>query len=210
MIREAKHREESVTLLLESDLSSYSDEAYEADLCLLPQQRREKAMNYRFLADRKRSVKAYMLLWDGLRQDFDLTEAPVFCFEEHGKPFLRDHPEIYFNLSHTGNAVLCALGRQPVGVDIEMIERGGYERLLSVFSDAEQAEITQAEHPEIRFTELWTRKESFIKLTGDGLVSTRALREIPTQDTDSVHFETVVREADGFAYSWCQWKPDKP
>ena len=54
-----------MTLLLEPDLSSYSDEKYEADLRRLPPQRYEKAMTYRFLADRKRCVRAYMLLWEG-------------------------------------------------------------------------------------------------------------------------------------------------
>ena len=196
-----------MTILLETNLASYSDEAYETDLQLLPPQRSKKAMTYRFIADRKRCVKAYMLLWEGLRREYGVTEAPIFAFGEHEKPFLAEHRDVHFSLSHTGNAVLCALDREPVGADIEMIQTRGTERLISVFSDAEQEEIRRAECPEIRFTALWTRKESFLKLTGDGLVGTRTLRKIPTKDTESVHFETVVREAEGFVYSWCQWKP---
>lgn len=199
-----------MTILLEPDLSSYTDEAYEADLQLLPPQRSEKVMRYRFLSDRKRCVKAYMLLWDGLRREFGIDKAPIFSFGEHEKPFLRDNPELHFSLSHTGNAVLCAIDVHPVGVDVEMIRQRGLEHLLSVFSDGEQVEIRQDSRPELLFTELWTRKESYLKLTGDGLVGTRSMREIPTRDTDAVQFETVVRELEGFVYSVCQWKDNPP
>ena len=194
-----------MTLLLEPDLSSYSDEAYEADLGRLPPQRYEKAMTYRFVSDRKRCVRAYMLLWEGLSREYGIEAAPLFDFGSHGKPVLRDVPDLHFSLSHSGNAVLCALDRRPVGADIEMIRRKNLEHLLSVFSDPEQASIARADSPETCFTRLWTRKESYLKLTGEGLTGTKALREIPTEDTDSVRFETVIREAEGFVYSVCQW-----
>ena len=199
-----------MTLLLEPDLSSYTDEAYEADLARLPPQRYEKAMTYRFLSDRKRCVRAYMLLWDGLSREYGAESAPLFDILSHGKPMLRGCPDLHFSLSHSGNAVLCALDRHPVGADIEMIRRRSLEHLLSVFSDRERASIEQAASPELCFTRLWTRKESYLKLTGEGLTGTKALREIPTEDTDMVHFETVIREAEDFLYSVCQWTADMP
>lgn len=199
-----------MTLLLEPDLSSYSDETYEADLRLLPPQRYEKAMTYRFLPDRKRCVRAYMLLWEGLSREYGVESAPLFDFGSHGKPVLRDDPGLHFSLSHSGNAVLCALDRRPVGADIEMIRHHNLEHLLSVFSDRERASIEQAASPELCFTRLWTRKESYLKLTGEGLTGTKALREIPTEGNGSVLFETVVREAEDFVYSVCQWAADVP
>ena len=196
-------------LLLEPDLSSYTDEAYEADLKRLPPQRYEKAMTYRFLSDRKRCVRAYMLLWEGLSREYGAESAPLFDFLSHGKPVLRDFPDLHFSLSHSGNAVLCALDRHPVGADIEMIRRRP-EHLLSIFSDRERTSIEQAASPELCFTRLWTRKESYLKLTGEGLTGTKALREIPTENTDMVHFETVIREPEDFLYSVCQWAADIP
>ena len=198
-----------MTLLLEPDLSSYTDEAYEADLLRLPPQRYEKAMTYRFLSDRKRCVRVYMLLWEGLSREYGAESAPLFDILSHGKPVLRGCPDLHFSLSHSGNAVLCALDQHPVGADIEMIRRRP-EHLLSVFSDRERISIEQAASPELCFTRLWTRKESYLKLTGEGLTGTKALREIPTEDTDMVHFETVVREAEDFLYSVCQWTADVP
>ena len=193
-------------LLLEPDLASYSDAAYEADLKLLPAQRYDKAMRYRFLPDRKRCVRAYMLLWEGLREEYGRTEAPLFDFGSNEKPFLRLSPEIHFSLSHSGNAVLCALDDRPVGADIEMIHSRKIGRLLSVFNEQEREEILCAGRPELRFTELWTRKESYLKLTGEGLVGTQSFQTVPTRDTDAVRFETVLREDGGFLYSVCQWR----
>ena len=192
--------------LLEPDLSSYTDEAYEADLRLLPEQRYEKAVKYRLQADRKRCVRAYMLLWEGLRQEYGPVAAPIFDFGEHGKPFLHMSPGLFFSLSHTGNAALCVLHSQPVGADIEMIRSHHLSHVLRLFSEQEQESVQQAEQPESRFTEIWTRKESFLKLTGQGLVGTRILRDIPSEDTDTILFETVIRVMDGFVFSICQWK----
>ena len=31
-----------------------------------------------------------------------------------------------------------------------------------------------------------------------------------TEDNGAVHFETVIREAEGFVYSVCRWKADLP
>ena len=193
-------------IYLEADLSSYSDGRYAADLMKIPAWRREAAERFRFPADRRRCVRAYMLLWQGLREKYGLAEAPSFGYGAHGKPFLPDHPDIFFSLSHTENAVLCALDSRPVGADIETLRPRGLSRLLPVFSAREQAEIAGAAQPELRLLWLWTRKESHLKLTGQGLTETRILREIPTWDTDGVRFETAVREAEGFVYSVCQWK----
>ena len=51
---ENREAEIGMKLLLEPNLLSYSDEAYEADLKLLPSQRYSAAMRYRFTEDRKR------------------------------------------------------------------------------------------------------------------------------------------------------------
>ena len=193
-------------LLLEPDLSAYADEQYQADLILLPAQRFEKAMKYRFTDDRKRCVRAYMLLWEGLQREYGYTDTPVFDFGPHGKPFLPDLPDVHFSLSHTGNAVLCALDDRPIGIDIEMLRTRGMDHLLSILSPEEHEAVLQDPQPEYRFLEFWTRKESFLKFTGQGLPGIRALQEIPTVDTDTVCFDTTICEADSFLYSVCRPK----
>ena len=64
---------------------------------------------------------------------------------------------------------VCAVSKQPVGIDIERI--GAYQPNVArrVCSDAEQKLLEQCEDPARLFYRLWTLKESYVKLTGTGI-----------------------------------------
>ena len=78
-------------------------------------------MKFKHEQGRKTCAAAYLLLCEGLRKEYGITEKPVFEYGEHGKPSIVGHPEICFNISHCREAVLCALSDKPIGVDIESI-----------------------------------------------------------------------------------------
>jgi len=93
---------------------------------------------------------------------------------EHGKPYLADHPELAFNLSHSADRLIIALGWNcKLGVDIEFCK----QRIsLSGLVDkcfAEEEEAYWAQLPEHQknqaFYRFWTRKEAFVKATGHGI-----------------------------------------
>lgn len=46
----------------------------------------------------------------------------VFQTEGNGKPVVRHIPSFHFNLSHSGDWVVCAIDDAPVGIDIEEIK----------------------------------------------------------------------------------------
>lgn len=95
---------------------------------------------------------------------------------EHGKPYILNAP--HFNISHSGGIVMCAVSDKEVGVDVQ--EEVAPERAEKIsrrfFTIEEQAETG-------RFTELWTKKEAYIKFTGMGLSTSlssfSALDELP-------------------------------
>ena len=193
-------------LYLELDLRDYSDTALEADLKQLPRQRYDKAMRFQTLPNRKCCVRTYMLLWNGLRQEYGVDEAPVFAYETNGKPYLPYLPEIHFSLSHTRNAALCVIDTHPIGADIETLRPRGMQHLLPCFPATQREKIMNSDRPELAFAQIWTRAESYLKLTGEGLTGIECLRRIPVADTELVHFTTVVREKEGLVYSTCQWR----
>ncbi|MDD5267015.1 MAG: 4'-phosphopantetheinyl transferase superfamily protein [Methylococcales bacterium] len=93
---------------------------------------------------------------------------------EHGKPYLADHPELAFNLSHTEDRLMIAVGWNcRLGVDIEI----GKQRInLSGLVDkcfAEEEALYWNQQPEVQknqaFYRFWTRKEAFVKATGHGI-----------------------------------------
>jgi 4'-phosphopantetheinyl transferase len=96
---------------------------------------------------------------------------------EHGRPELvspRCEPRLRFNLSHTRGLVACAVALDhDVGVDVEHLDRRVQIDQLapSVFSDAERAALARLSDDarRVRFFELWTLKEAYIKAVGKGL-----------------------------------------
>jgi 4'-phosphopantetheinyl transferase len=93
----------------------------------------------------------------------------------HGKPAIDDpHLDIRFNLSHADDRALIAIARgREVGIDIERersVEALDLARLC--FSSSERSALEHVPEPErLRaFFRGWTRKESFVKAIGRGLV----------------------------------------
>ena len=81
--------------------------------------------------------------------------------------------DLCFNLSHTDGLVVLAIARQPVGVDVEWLDRTGRTVELAdrYFARTETASLRAL--PETaqrdRFFDLWTLKEAYIKARGLGL-----------------------------------------
>jgi 4'-phosphopantetheinyl transferase len=78
---------------------------------------------YYFDIDKKRSLFAELLLRYVLERHFSIGENDL-AFEKNqfGKPRLSDYPNVFFNYSHSGDWVLCAVGESRVGVDVEVIK----------------------------------------------------------------------------------------
>ena len=140
-----------------------------AALATVSEQRREHALRFRQEHDQRLSIAAYQLLQQALREEYGIKEAPWFDFGINGKPFLRDHPDIFFSLSHCHEAAACAVGNRPVGIDVESLDNYDASLLPSTMNDDEQAEILNSPHPPITFLRLWTMKESYLKTTGEGI-----------------------------------------
>lgn len=138
-------------------------------LSTISPERREQALRYKYEQGQRLCVAAYLLLKQALREQEGITENPVFDFGEHGKPFIVGHPELHFSLSHCKEAAVCVLSRQPIGIDVESIGRYRDSVASYAMNDAELQQIQQAPDPEVEFVRLWTMKESFLKLTGEGI-----------------------------------------
>lgn len=101
-------------------------------------------------------------------------ERVAFDYGEHGKPALRDHEELPFNLSNSSELAAIAVGGdQPLGVDVEKIRpmddgRAIAERFFSASEVAAFERLAQDDR-DTGFFRCWTRKEAYIKAIGDGL-----------------------------------------
>ncbi len=92
---------------------------------LLSEEEYARQQRYRFERDRHRDLIARALVRTSLSR-YAGVEPENWRFEqgEHGKPRLVEAPEtLNFNLSHSHERVVCAIARNPIGVDIEYCGR---------------------------------------------------------------------------------------
>ena len=129
-------------------------------------ERREKALRQRESLKRKQSAGASSLLKWVLRQRG--FESKALRYGDKGKPFVEG---ICFSLSHSGDMVICAVGDKPVGCDIERTAQAR-KKVAERFFAPEEIEYLRrfsGDTLDREFFRLWTMKESYIKMTGEGL-----------------------------------------
>lgn len=125
---------------------------------------------------------------------------------EHGKPYLINSPW-HFNLSHSGDYVLCALSRREVGADIQIERKKNVKKIAErFFSEEENRMLKQSEDENADFFRLWTRKEAYGKLTGEGLAGVLGIN---LQEEGEIYGGLCWEEYDmpkGYRIALCQYK----
>lgn len=138
--------------------------------CGLSRERQKKIEEIRLKTERERSLMAGALFRLGLFRLYGLQEqTAVISYGARGKPFLRDYPHIHFNLSHSGEYALAVFAPTAVGCDIQQRERAKNEERIAArfFAPGERRALAEGED----FYRIWARKESYIKLTGEGMAA---------------------------------------
>jgi 4'-phosphopantetheinyl transferase len=140
---------------------------------LLDERERSRASQYRRPADQSRSVLAAALLRLAAGERLGIAADRVAidrtcpdCERPHGRPRLPDSG-LHVSVAHSGDLVAVALtGVAPVGVDVEQVIDIDFSALAkSVLDSDETAGLLSIRN----FFVYWTRKESALKATGDGL-----------------------------------------
>ena len=83
-------------------------------------------------------------------------------YKENGKPYTSICP---ISISHSGENVLVGISENDIGVDIEVIKPFDKRLISRYFTKSEQEFIKTDDD----FFKIWTVKEAFLKLTGEGL-----------------------------------------
>jgi 4'-phosphopantetheinyl transferase len=137
-----------------------------------------RAARYRFAVDRQRYAISRGVLRTILGSYLRIDPISIaFSYSAREKPSLSSvHAEsgITFNISHSGEVTLLAFTRnRDIGVDVEEIGRKSDLEAIArrFFSAHEQEQLfaLPAEERAEAFFRCWTRKEAYIKATGDGL-----------------------------------------
>ncbi|PYX86503.1 MAG: phosphopantetheine-protein transferase [Acidobacteria bacterium] len=135
----------------------------------------ERAARFRFQQDHDRFVASRSILRSLLAGYLATDPSSLrFRYAEKGKPDLPSSPELQFNVAHSGEIILWAFARERrVGIDVEEIRTDFSTQEIAerFFSPAERQALCSlaASRRHQAFFHCWTRKEAFVKATGDGL-----------------------------------------
>lgn len=169
----------------------------------LPEYRKKKIESFRNPNGRRESFGAGILLQMVCRRhgrsDQEILEG------EHGKPEIEG---FYFNLSHSGNMVLCVVSESPVGCDIEKIETPTLKIAKRFFTENENIYLDHFEENEKaeEFFRLWTMKEAYVKMTGEGLTCSLKDFEIQIDDEIQIYRDQILQSCCVKEYSVSGYK----
>ena len=149
------------------DMSQVTEAEVQRMMPLVDEQRRNEALRYKHVFGQFACLKSWLMLTD-LLKPLGISELE-FSYNEHGKPFLKRHPDIHFNLSHCKNGIAVVVDNTPVGIDIESFRRVNDALMRRTMNDEEMAAIQSAENSTAAFIALWTQKEAVLKLCGTGI-----------------------------------------
>ena len=103
--------------------------------------------------------------WNLTSEDYRIDRG------EKGKPFIVGVENVFFNISHSGDYVVCAVSDREIGIDIEKRAKARMEVAGRFFHGEEVAQLKMLEedkHDQLFFN-YWSVKESFLKYIGTGL-----------------------------------------
>lgn len=143
-------------------------------LYILNEDENKRAQRFHFERHQRRftAARAIMRLILSRYSGID-AKALEFNFNKQGKPAIQHPSQIQFNLSHSGEMALLAVGKTwPMGIDLELFSARPYLGIAkSLFSAEEITAFEKTSQPlkVISFFHLWAQKEAFIKASGLGL-----------------------------------------
>ncbi|MBS7339195.1 MAG: 4'-phosphopantetheinyl transferase family protein [Suilimivivens sp.] len=187
----------------------------------VPEHRRQRVDRMRFDKDKRLSLGVWGLLQKGLKDWGICDKELTLSYGENGKPFLKDYPAVFFNLSHSGERVMCAIADCEVGCDVERIRDTDFKIAKRFFHEEEYGQIlrqSSVQKKQEMFYRYWTLKESFLKVTGQGMKLSLDEFMIDIQDAGIAVKQCVnqggkffFREydlQDGYRYACCAEMPD--
>ncbi len=156
-----------------------------------------RADRYYFTRHQRRFTIARAMLRLILSRYCDIPARElIFHHNQYGKPELLHRPELQFNLSHSGDTALLAIGKEkPLGIDLEFFTARPYIGIgNNMFSTEENRSfkgVVERLKP-LAFFNIWAQKEALIKACGMGLSYPTQTFTVPAYPTPhQIVFDTL-------------------
>ena len=176
-------------------------EIFQNFLVQLPAIFQQEILKYKFWESAESSLLGKLILQYGFRKLNLEYSLGAIKFDKKERPFIND--KIDFNISHSGNYIICAIVKNAkVGIDIEKHRTLKSNIANRYFDKKECSEIDSSENPAKIFFELWSLKESAIKCDGRGVeVLSKTHKQYSAENTNTIlcdetlfHYQSIKIE----------------
>lgn len=157
------------SLVYVADLETF--QLSQAFIDRLPPPERTRISRLRRESDRKRSLLGLRLLEKAMNDAGHQWRWEWFTRDAAGRPGAGHgfaETAYDFNISHSGDVVVCAIGPGRLGIDVEKITPVEMDDFKSIIPEPARMSILASPRPEAEFFCWWTRIESVIKGIGCG------------------------------------------
>ena len=179
--------------------AEYTPEFMDILLQYLPEEGKSRVRNRLNATSKLQTVAGELLARYSVGQFLGKADQEIsLVFGEKGKPHIANLKNIHFNISHSGQYVVCAVAQDEIGIDVERVRKVNLRIAERFFSEPEINDL-MARNEEDRmqyFITLWTIKESYLKAIGRGL--TQHLNSFTICKNDDSYLLTGNQEAEGF------------
>ncbi len=178
-----------------ADIRIFTDTEYKKAYSMLDDIKRARVEKIRQRKDKMRTVFGDLLARQLLSEVLKTApEKLSFDYTPFGKPLLSDG-SYHFNISHSEDIVAVCVHDTPIGIDVEKINDIDPKIAMRFFAPAEllylfghepkDADLEKVLPPDarLRFFEIWTAKEAYLKYSGEGMT------HVKNVDTTVLTFE---------------------
>ncbi|MDR0982848.1 MAG: 4'-phosphopantetheinyl transferase superfamily protein [Culturomica sp.] len=118
---------------------------------------------------RKETFVGRLLLAKAIADEGLVYNPDMILKNEHGKPYLSYSDDFFFNISHSGDYIVCTVSDTEVGIDVQKLRKFSETIALRYFHPNEAKMLETLEDKSDYFFTLWTAKEAYLKYLGSGL-----------------------------------------
>ncbi len=164
------------------NINNYTKKEYDAWYAVMSEEKRKRVDGFAFEKDKKATVFGDMLARKMLSGPLAKPGTDiVFSVSEKGKPYVKG-AHCFFNISHSGDYVFCAVSHREVGADIEVVREHSESVLRRVCTQDELSYVLEKPgEVAVRFTEIWTRKEAYFKCLGTGVTDLKGVNTLSSE-----------------------------
>ncbi len=117
-------------------------------------------------------------------------------YNEKGKPYIPGG-DFYFSISHTKGYAAISFGKHPSGCDIQIEKDVNLKISERFFSEKERTSVISSKENKKEFFDIWCRKESVYKLSGEIYCTKENEKNYVFNDfmlNDNLHFCVCAKE----------------